>query len=196
MDVETITPQAIALTGFMGCDAREITDVRALNLAANILDSRLVKRVREELGLVYGIQAVNGPGRVYEDSGVFFSGAPCAPDKPDEVIREIETMYRALAERGPTAEELDNAKKQIQNHLDTQLKEPSFWFAQLQTFDLHRMKLENLKNIPEAYAALTGEQVREVFGKYYVPARQVRVVAVPTKAPVEEEAGAAASSTR
>ena len=184
-DVDTITPQAMALTGFMGCDASNIADVRALNVAANILDSRLIKRVREELALVYSIQAVNGPGRAYADSGIFFSGAPCSPDKPEEVIKEVNTLFQAFADSGPTAEELENAKKQILNHLDSQLKEPSFWFSQLQSLDLHKTKLADLKNIPAAYEALTGEQVRDVFKKYRVPAREFRVVAMPTKAAAE-----------
>lgn len=193
VQVDTITPQAMALAGCVGCDANAVTDVRALNLAANILDSRLIKRVREELGLVYSIQAVSGPGRAYDDSGIIFSGAPCAPDKPTEVIKEIETILKAFAEDGPTAEELENAKKQLHNRLDTQLKEPSFWFSQLQTLDLHKAKLEDLKRIPESYAAFTAEQVRDVFRKYYTPARQFRVSAVPTAAPATtpEPAGAA-----
>jgi zinc protease len=193
-EVETITPQAMVLAGFMGCDAADIGNVRTLNTAANILDSRLVKRVREELSLVYAIQAVNGPGRAYRDSGVFFSGAPCAPDKVDEVQKEVETILQAFADTGPTAEELDNAKKQIRNHLDTQLKEPSYWFGQLQALDLHKLKLADLKNIPEAYEALTAEQVQGSFKQFDLPARTFRISAVP-KAPAETQpAGEGAKS--
>jgi len=187
VDVDTITPQAVAVVGFMGCDATNIPDVRALNTAANILDSRLIKRVREELGLVYSIQSYNGPGQVYVDSGLFFSGAPCAPDKVGEVIKEVETIFQAFADAGPTAEELENAKKQIGNHLDTELKEPRFWLGQLQTLDLHKMKLADLKNIPAAYEGLTAEKVQGVFKKYDQPVRTFRVSAVPAKAPAEEQ---------
>jgi zinc protease len=183
--VDTITPQAVAVVGFMGCDARNMPDVRALNTAANILDSRLIKRVREELGLVYSIQSYNGPGQVYVDSGLFFSGAPCAPDKVGEVIKEVETIFQAFADAGPTAEELENAKKQIGNHLDTELKEPRFWLGQLQSLDLHKMKLADLKNIPAAYEGLTAEQVQGVFKKYDQPVRTFRVSAVPTRAPTD-----------
>jgi zinc protease len=187
VEVDTITPQAMVVTGFLGCEATNITDVRALNVAANILDSRLIKRVREELGLVYAIQAYNGPGQAYADSGVFFSGAPCAPDKADDVIQEVETNFQAFADPGPTAEELENAKKQIRNHLDTELKEPRFWLGQLQTLDLHKAKLADLKNIPEAYDALTAEQVQSIFKKYDQPARTFRISAVPKRAPTETQ---------
>ena len=181
VDLETITPQAFAVAGFMGCNTTNVVDMRALNLAANILDSRLIKRIREELGMVYSIGAQSRPERCYEDSGFFLSGAPCAPDKPEAVIKEVEAIFQAFTETGPTAEELENAKKQIANHLDTQLKEPSFWSDQLKNFDLHKMKLADLKNIPEAYQALTAEQVKDVFKRYNVPARVFRISVVPSK---------------
>jgi zinc protease len=181
VDIETITPQAWALVGFMGCNTTAVTDMRALNIAANILDSRLIKRIREELGIVYSIGAQSRPERCYEDSGFFLSGAPCAPDKPDEVIKEVEAIFQAFAETGPTADELEAAKKQIANHLDTQLKEPSFWFDQLKNLDLHRIKLADLKNIPDAYQALTADQVKDIFKKYDVPKRIFRVAVVPKK---------------
>lgn len=182
VDVETITPQAWAVAGFMGCNTTDVVDMRALNIAANILDSRLIKRIREELGIVYSIGAQNRPERCYEDSGFFLSGAPCAPEKPGEVIKEVETIFQAFADAGPTADELDAAKKQILNHLDTQLKEPNFWFEQLKYFDLHRMKLADVKNIPEAYQSLTADQVKDVFKKYDVPKRIFRISVVPKKA--------------
>jgi len=182
VDVETVTPQAAMVAGFVSCDANDMRSVRALNVAANILDSRLIKQVREELGLVYSIGAQHMPKPAYQDSSFFLSSAPCAPDKGETVIAEVEKLYAAFAESGPTAEELDNAKKQIQNHLDTQLKEPSFWSEQLRTFDLHKRRLADLKNIPESYASFTAEEIRDIFRKYYVPARKFRVLAVPTKA--------------
>jgi zinc protease len=191
VSVDTITPQAWVIFGFMSCNATDVVDLRALNLAANILDSRLIKRVREELGLVYSIGARQRPQPAYDDSGIFMSGAPCAPDRPEEVTREVSALYQAMADSGPTAEELENAKKQILNHLDTQLREPSYWSNQLQSLDLHKLKLENLKNIPEAYQAFTPEQVQEAFKKYCVPRRIFQIIAVPTQVKTETQPEAA-----
>ena len=73
------------------------------------------------------------------------------------------------------------------NSLDTQLKEPSFWYTQLQQLDLHKLKLEDFKNIPEAYQAITGEQIQQTFAKYATPARSVRVVASPKEDAAEKE---------
>jgi len=189
--VETITPVAIVLTGFISPDASHVADVRALDLAALTLDTRLIKRVREELGLVYSIGVMTRPSFAYRDSGFFGSGAPCAPDKGPEVAKEVEAIYAAYAKDGPTAEELENAKKQKANELDTQLKEPHHWFNQLQALDLHKIKLDDLKNLNDVYAALTAEQILKVFNQYYTPARSIRVIAAPKNLPAEEKDAAA-----
>jgi predicted Zn-dependent peptidase len=109
--------------------------------------------------------------------------AVCAPDKVNDVIAEIDKMFVAFAESGPTEEELANAKKQIANRLDTQLREPSFWVTQLATLDLHKLKLDNLKNIAPAYNAISAEQVQAVFKKYCVPPRRIDIWAVPVEPP-------------
>ncbi len=184
VNVETITPKAMVLYGFVGSDAHNVHDSQALDLAAKVLDSQLIERVREELGLVYSIGVQAQASEAYEDAGMFVTGAPCAPDKTDELVKEIDALFAALAEQGPTEEELANAKKQMLNNLDTRMKEPSFWWGKLQFAELHKVDLDELKHLKESYEAFTREQVRDVFRKYFVPERQYRVIAVPAE--VEE----------
>lgn len=186
--VETITPQAWVVFGFLSTDAQNTDDVRALQVAANILDSQLIKQIREERALVYSIGAQSRPDAAYRDAGFFLSGAPCEPGKQQEVIAEIRRIFDAFAADGPTATELENARKQIVNQLDKELKEPRFWFTRLGTLNLHDMHLEQLKNIPAAYEAIPAEQVRAVFAKYYQPQRVFEISAVPAETPQEAEA--------
>lgn len=193
--VETITPQAVVMAGFMGTEVQNIADVRALSLAELTLDTRLIKRIREELGIVYSISANSAPSQVYVDSGVFISGAPCQPGKEAEVIREVEAIFTAFATTGPTEEELANAKKQMAEKLDRQLREPAYWFDLLRTLDLRHLKLDDFKNIREHYDAFTAEQVRDAFAKYYKPERIFRITAVPggeSNKPAADASGAGA----
>jgi zinc protease len=177
--VDTETPKAVVMYGFVAADTKAIDEVRQLRMVSNVLDSRLIKRIREELGLVYGIQVMNQPGVAYTDSGMFVAMAPCDPAKAEEVAKEAETIFRAMAEAGPTAEELENARKQVLNSLDTTMKEPSYWWGILQNHDLHQVNLEKLKTIKEDYQGYTADQLKAVFAKYYTPARTVRVISAP-----------------
>ncbi len=181
VEVSTVTPQAIAIAGFASSDGRNTADSRALALAANILTSKLIKRVREDLSLVYSISANNTPAWIYQDGGRFGSGAPCDPSNASKVVDEIMKMFKEFAAAGPTDEELANGKKQIANHLDESMREPSYWWGILSSYDLQGHNLEEEKRVKEAFAALTKEQVQQVFQKYFTPTRTYEVIAVPVK---------------
>jgi zinc protease len=177
--VETVTPKAMALAGFVGPHGSKTSDARALSVAANILSSRLVKRIREELAIVYSIGASSWPSWVYQDAGRFASGAPCYPANASKVTDEVHKSFQEFAEQGPTEEELTNAKKQIANTLDTELREPTYWWSLLRHYDLHQRDLKAVKTIKQDYARFTAAQIRDVFRKYYAPTRTFSVTAVP-----------------
>src|SRR5262245_805844 len=151
VQVETVTPKAMALAGFVGPHGSKTSDARALSVAANILSSRLVKRVREELAIVYSIGASSSPSWVYEDAGRFASGAPCDPANASKVTEEVHKAFKEFADEGPTMEELANAKKQIANTLDAELREPAFWWSLLRHYDLHHRDLKTAKTIKQDY---------------------------------------------
>ncbi|HTG44573.1 MAG TPA: insulinase family protein, partial [Verrucomicrobiae bacterium] len=139
--VPTVTPKAMALAGFAGAEGRATHDVRGLDLAQKIISSRMVKRIREELSIVYSISASQTPAWVYTDAGRFSSGAPCDPKNAKQVIEEIHKILDEFAEKGPAEEELVNAKKQMKHQLDNSLPEPGYWFSVLRNLDLRKRDL-------------------------------------------------------
>ncbi len=195
MEVETMTPQAMAIAGFVGCDVRHVTDRRALEVCSNVLSSRLIKRIREELSLVYSIGAQNAPSDAYVDAGVFLAAAPCDPEKVETLVDEVRTIFNDFAEKGPTEEELANAKRQIAENLDNEMKEPGYWSGVLRALDLHGRALAEQKREKSAFEKLTGEQVRDVFRAYNKPEQRFKVIAVPAQPETEaKEPEAAAAS--
>lgn len=181
VEVRTITPQAVAYAGFVGCDGTNAADARALTLAANIMTSRLVKKIREEMSAVYSISANSVPAWVYRDAGRFVSSAPCSPDNANKVAETVHQMFQDFADQGPTDEELANAKKQIAHHLENTLREPNHWWGILRDLDYHHRNLQEEQNIQATCAATTREQVQNSFKKYYTPARKTTVIALPVK---------------
>ncbi|MCP4590237.1 MAG: insulinase family protein [bacterium] len=192
VEVETISPQATASAGFIGCEGRNVDDARALDLAMNIMDSRLVKRIREDLALVYSIGAFSSPSWTYADSGRFMAGSMCSPENASRLAGEVDTMFKEFAEQGPTAEELESAKLQIANNLDSQMREPSYWLGVLRYLDLHHRSLDAQKHHKEAFVQMTAEQVQRTFSKYCTPERSFAVTAVPAKTAQDAEEKATA----
>lgn len=194
VEVDTVTPQAMAIAGFIGTEGRNVQDSRAIELASEIMTSRLVKRIREEMAIVYSIRGRATPSWVYEDSGRFGAGAPCDPQNADKVVEEVHRMFQEFAEKGPTDEELENAKKQVLNNLDTTMREPSFWLEILEHHDLHGRDLKEVKRDKEVYPQFTAEQVKSVFRKYYTPERKFSITAIPTKVTTDQKPAAEAGS--
>jgi len=194
VEVDTVTPQAMAIAGFVGTEGRNIQDTRAMELASEILSSRLVKRIREELAIVYSIRGRAQPSWSYEDSGRFGAGAPCDPQNADKVVEEVHRMFQEFAEKGPTEEEMENAKKQVLNNLDTSMREPAYWLDVLEHHDLHGRDLKEIKREKDAYPLFTADQVKGVFRKYYTPERKLSVIAVPAKVTADQKPAAESGS--
>lgn len=181
VDVKTVTPQGMSMAGFVAGDAQNTPDLRAMALASNIMTSRVVKRIREELSWVYSIRATHRPNFAYKNVGRFVAAAPCDPANVNKVADEVHRMFKAFRDEGPTDEELTNAKKQIANNLDTEMKEPRYWSNVLRSLDLHGRSLDDEKGKVAAYNRYTASQVLGTFRKYYTPERRFSVTATPTK---------------
>ena len=181
VEVKTVTPQGMSMAGFVSGDAQNTRDFRAMSLASNILTSRVVKRIREELSWVYSIRASHRPNFAFKEVGRFVAAAPCDPANVNKVADEVHRMFKAFADDGPSEEELTNAKKQIANNLDTQMKEPRYWSSVLSSLDLHKRSLDDEKGKVADYNRYTTSQVRDTFRKYYTPERRFKVTATPTK---------------
>jgi zinc protease len=91
-------------------------------------------------------------------------------------------MMKEFAKDGPSDEELSTAKKQIANSLVSQMKEPSFWLAQLEDIAYRGRPLADIKQLPEIYQTFTAEQVRDVARKYIKDERVIRLAVIPDEA--------------
>jgi zinc protease len=177
--IKTPTAQAFVSSGFYGADETNIADVRALNMAARILSTRMVKEVREDAQLVYSIGAASRPGSTYPGFGVFSAGAPTDPAKVPALIEKLASMYAAFAKDGPTDEEMTVAKKQMANTFEEQMRQAAFWSGRLDEIGYRGGKLDDILQAPAAYQDMTGEQVKSVFAKYYSPANAIVVRVLP-----------------
>jgi zinc protease len=178
-DVTTPTNQAFVYSGFYGPDETNRNDVRALNMASRILSTRMVKEVREDAQLVYSIGAGIRAGSTFPGFGAFSAAAPTDPEKASALVAKLASMYGVFAKDGPTADEVDVAKKQFATTYAEQLKEPAFWIGRLSELTFRGITLDDLAQEPEAYQKLTGAELKNAFGKYYSKENSIVVVVRP-----------------
>lgn len=177
--IQTGTNQARVLSGFLGPDATNVADSRAMQVASRILSTRMVKVIREEKNLVYSIGASFQPGRALPGFGMFGAGAPAEPQNADPLAATIMEMFAEFAKTGPTEEEMTVAKKQFATELERSMKEAPFWLGATTAIDYHGTKLDDVLGAPEAYQALTAEQVHTTFAKYCKPESSMTIILKP-----------------
>ncbi|MHB8865409.1 MAG: M16 family metallopeptidase [Pirellulaceae bacterium] len=180
--IESETPQAFVFAGFYGADETNLPDTRAMTIAAMILSTRMVKEIREEEQLVYSIGAGFRPGSTYPGFGTLSAAAPTDPAKTQQLLEKINAMYAALAADGVTEDELAVARKQVANTLDEQMREPSYWLSRIGQMTFEGRNLDDVVQAPAAYQAITAEQVRDTFARYYSPETSMAVLVLPAEA--------------
>jgi zinc protease len=179
--VETITPRAVVVTGWRGANWADVKERRILQLAAQILSSRLLEEIREKRSLTYSIQCMAQPARVYEGTGLVGAFFTADPGKAEEAAKIAREMMETFAKEGPTEKEMETVRKQFKNQLEETIKEPSFWVGVLGDMDYRGTKLSDVKEVQEKMLSYTKDEMMEVLKKYFCDERRLQVIALPTK---------------
>jgi len=181
VEVETITPRAVVLSGWRGADWKDTKDRRVLQIAAQILTARLRDEIREKRSLTYSISCMAQPARVYEGTGMFCAYFTADPDKAAEAMKVTRDVMEKFAADGPSDEEMETVRKQFKNSLETTLKEPSYWVGVLADLNYRGTKLSDVKEVQEKMLTYTKDDVKSVLKKYVTEEHRLQVIALPKK---------------
>jgi len=181
--IETTTDLGAAMVGFYGPDDANLDDVRAMALAARVLSSRMVGEIREKAQLVYSIRSNSNPGSTFPGFGVFSAASQTQPQKADALVAKIQEMFGVFAKDGPTDAELTVAKVQLAKSMDEAMKEPGFWLSQMATATYDRTSFDDVLAEPEKTEAVTADQIRATFAKYWGDGQTIVATVMPAGTP-------------
>jgi len=181
IEVPTITPRAVVLTGWRGANLSEVKDRRTLDLAAQILSSRMNEEIREKRGLTYSVRAVSFPATDYFGTGFFGTSFTADPDKVTEAEQVARKMILDFAQDGPTDAEMQTVHNQIKNVIETAQKEPRYWVSVLSDMDYRGIKLEDVKNLVPTITGYSREEITNTVRNYVQEPRRIEVIALPKK---------------
>ena len=110
----TDTQSGYMMIGFRGVNISN-NDTYALDLLSQILgggkSSRLYRDIKEQKGLAYSISASNGS---YRDDGIFYISANYVPANAEKLEKSIFDIIKNIQKYGVTEEELNTAKKMVE----------------------------------------------------------------------------------
>lgn len=174
--MDTQTPMSLGAVGFYGPDQTDVADARRMSLAARILTTRMIQQIREKEQLVYSIGARVNPGTTFPGYGLVMAAAPCKTENADKLAARVKEVFAQFAEKGFTADELETAKKQTATDLEEQMKKPGYWARWMNDLSFTGRNLDDLVSAPEAYQAITADEIMAAYRKYYRPSAIVEIV--------------------
>ncbi|GIW74599.1 MAG: peptidase M16 [Phycisphaerales bacterium] len=179
------TPQAYVIAGYYGPNEWDEDDRRAMRLAARILSTRMIARIREQLGLAYSPSVSSRTGTTWPGFGLFSVQTPTDPQRAQELADELHAMFLAFAQDGPSQEELDVAVEQLRNVLDESVRSPGSWLRELRTLEYLGRSMDALAQEREALGRFTPDGLRDAFARYAVEEGRIRVIVRP-RPPADE----------
>ncbi|MDO1500054.1 insulinase family protein [Winogradskyella maritima] len=155
-------------------------EARALNALAEALSIKLIEKLREEEGGVYGAGARGSISKIPYGSYNFSISFPCAPENVDKLIDASIAEVQKLIDEGPTAEDLDKVKKAKLLSRKDQLEQNRFWLNTIRSADYNDSDLDNVLEYEENVNALTRDDLQDV-AKKYLSKGYLRAVLMPEK---------------
>jgi zinc protease len=142
-------------------------------LGGSGLVSLLAEEVREKRGLSYSVYSQFSPMRV---PGPFVMGAQTQNAKADEALQVMRHTLNRFVEQGPTAEELDAAKKNITGGFPLRIASNSDIVSYLGMIGFYGLPLDHLDTLVAKVNRVTTEQIKDAFRRRVHPDRLVTVV--------------------
>jgi predicted Zn-dependent peptidase len=153
-------------------DPRKYALLVLVNVFGGGMSSRLFQRIREELGLAYGIYAFTS---FYRQQGVAGVYVGTQPKTAPAAARAIAEEYAKLARAGLDGAALAEAKQQTQGQLMLSLESPTARMYRLAGFPVYGEPYASLDQVLATVEALTPEQVASVAAEFFAPERQTAV---------------------
>ncbi|SDH89189.1 M16 family metallopeptidase [Winogradskyella thalassocola] len=141
-------------------------EAHALKSLAEVLSIKLIEKLREEEGGVYGAGANASISNMPYDWFRFNISFPCGPENVDKLITATMKEVDLLVKEGPTEVDLEKVKKaQILDYKED-LKTNRFWLGQLKNADYLKKDAHNILKFEDAVNSLTVADLHDVAKKY------------------------------
>ena len=142
-------------------------------LGGSGLVSRLSEEIREKRGLSYSTYSAFSPMR---QRGPFRLGLQTRNDQADEALKILMQTLETFMTNGPTAEELESAKKNIIGSFALNLDSNSKIIENIAMIGFYQLPLDYLDTYTAKIDAVTIEQIKDAFEGHVQPDKMVTIL--------------------
>ncbi|MFL6858238.1 MAG: M16 family metallopeptidase, partial [Allosphingosinicella sp.] len=129
--------QAFALVGWSTLGGTgNIRARRALSLGANLVQARLLERLRDQAGASYSPSAGASSSETFPGWGLFYAGSELAPDKTDLFFKLARETVAELAAKPAAADEFARAQNPVLSGLERRLRTNGYWVGTMEGWSI------------------------------------------------------------
>ena len=173
-----IEPRSRTVLAYAGDMEWSREEALKITVVAEVLQTRLRERIREQLGGTYSIGVFADSNPLPDPEYLVYTHFGSDPDRAQELSDEVMAELQWLRDGGEQTY-LDTAKELLRTPRQEQLRDNRFWLNQIQTIVRRGESFDEINRFEERLDALTLEQIAEAARRYLTTDRYVRVVLLP-----------------
>lgn len=152
-----------------------------MKVLSDVLTIKLIEKLREEKGGVYGTSARASASKDPYGSYQMSIGFSCAPDNAQELIDAAMAEVEALRKKGPTQVDLDKAKETLKREMEVNMKSNRYWMSSLQRAYYDKYDATKIMEYKKAIDGLDIKTLKKIAKKYFGAKNYIQVVMNPEK---------------
>jgi zinc protease len=174
-------PKSVVNIVFTSLVSYNAADAYALRSLGDVMDIKLVEKLREEKGGVYGVSAFGDIRKIPTGYSNFTISFPCAPDNVDTLSKAAIDELKKIIKNGVSSEDLEKIKEQQKRKLEVDMKQNQFWITSL--YDAYYLgnNPADILNKQKQTETLTSKMIQDAAKKYINLTNYIRAVLRPDK---------------
>ena len=151
-----------------------------LDALAEVLEIKLIEKLREEESSVYGVGASAAYAKYPVPRYTFRINFGCAPENVDKLIAKTQELINDLKQKGALPADIAKFKAETRRETEVQLKDNQFWLGYLQSQYYNTDAPDEVLHETEQLAKVTVESTKEAANQYF-GSNFIRLVLMPEK---------------
>lgn len=174
--IEPKSRATIVFSGPFVFDQEQRVAIRAMS---EILQTRLLELIREELGGTYSISAGAGYQKFPKSDYSISIRFGCSPDRTEDLIKQVFGEIEKFKKEGPTEKQLADEKEALIREFETNSKQNGYLLNQIQLRFYHGEDPAGIWLVPDFYRKLDAAMIKEAAKTYLNTNSYVKVTLFP-----------------
>lgn len=151
-----------------------------LDALAEVLEIKLIEKLREEESGVYGVGANAAYSKYPAPRYTFRISFGCAPENVEKLIAKTQELINDLKQKGALPADIAKFKAETRRETEVQLKDNQFWLGYLQSQYYNGDAPDEVLHENEQLAKVTVDSTKAAANQYFGP-NLIRLVLMPEK---------------